>query len=156
MVLTGIIVLFLSFIGPTKLKYYKKVLPPKKNLNECFGFVNKIENGNWDGWKRQPDHRADNSRRLPMGLQCSEKLPHPERIPQLAPKQICILVQWYDGRHTKLCHTKLRIIHKKLKLKKHVYYLVSFFSLSCLEDYNLYELHSINKPLELCFFCLNI
>ena len=26
----------------------------------------------------QPDHRADNSRRPPMGLQCSKELPHPE------------------------------------------------------------------------------
>ena len=24
--------------------------------------------------RQQPDHRADNSRRPPMGLQCSEKL----------------------------------------------------------------------------------
>ena len=28
--------------------------------------------------RQQSDHRADNSRRPPMGLQCSEKLPHPE------------------------------------------------------------------------------
>ena len=27
---------------------------------------------------QQPDYRADNSRRPPMGLQCSEKLPHLE------------------------------------------------------------------------------
>ena len=26
---------------------------------------------------QQPDHIADNSRSPPMGLQCSEKLPHP-------------------------------------------------------------------------------
>ena len=25
--------------------------------------------------RQQPDHRADNSRRLPIGLQCSEKIP---------------------------------------------------------------------------------
>ena len=28
--------------------------------------------------RQQPDHRADNNRRPSMGLQCSEKLPHPE------------------------------------------------------------------------------
>ena len=28
--------------------------------------------------RQQPDHGADNSRRPPIGLQCSEKLPHPE------------------------------------------------------------------------------
>ena len=28
--------------------------------------------------RQQPDHRADNSRRPSMGLQCSEKLTHPE------------------------------------------------------------------------------
>ena len=37
--------------------------------------------------QQQPNHRAINSRRPPMGLQCTEKLP------QLAPEQICILVQ---------------------------------------------------------------
>ena len=28
--------------------------------------------------RQQPDHRKDNSRRSPTGLQCSEKFPHPE------------------------------------------------------------------------------
>ena len=28
--------------------------------------------------RQQPDHRADNSRRSPTGLQCIEKFPHPE------------------------------------------------------------------------------
>ena len=28
--------------------------------------------------RQQPDQRADNSRKPPMGLQCSEKLPHQE------------------------------------------------------------------------------
>ena len=28
--------------------------------------------------RQQPDHGADNSRRPTMGLECSEKLPHPE------------------------------------------------------------------------------
>ena len=31
--------------------------------------------------KQQPDHRSDNSRRPPMGFQCSEKLPHPSAVP---------------------------------------------------------------------------
>ena len=28
--------------------------------------------------RQQPDNRADNSRKPPMGLQCSDKLPHPK------------------------------------------------------------------------------
>ena len=28
--------------------------------------------------RQQPDHKADNNRRSPTGLQCSEKFPHPE------------------------------------------------------------------------------
>ena len=28
--------------------------------------------------RQQPDHRADNSRRSPTGLQCNKKLLHPE------------------------------------------------------------------------------
>ena len=28
--------------------------------------------------RQQPDHRKDNSRRSPTGLQCGEKFPHPE------------------------------------------------------------------------------
>ena len=27
--------------------------------------------------RQQPDHRTDNSRRSPTGLQCNEKFPHP-------------------------------------------------------------------------------
>ena len=39
----------------------------------------KIEKGNGNVSKRQQlDHRTDNSRRSPIGIQCSEKFPHPE------------------------------------------------------------------------------
>ena len=43
--------------------------------------------------RQQPDLRADNSHRPPMGLQCSEKLPHPQAS-----------LSWFsdNGRHTKL------------------------------------------------------
>ena len=37
--------------------------------------------------RQQPDHRADNSRRSPTGLQCNEKFSH-RRRPSAAPKQI--------------------------------------------------------------------
>ena len=37
----------------------------------------KIEIGNVSK-RQQPDYREDNSRRSPIGLQCSEKFPHPE------------------------------------------------------------------------------
>ena len=37
--------------------------------------------------RQQPDHRADNSRRPPMGLQCSEKLPHPDAFFNMTLKQ---------------------------------------------------------------------
>ena len=30
--------------------------------------------------RQQPDHRKNNSRRSPAGLQCSEKFPQPEYI----------------------------------------------------------------------------
>ena len=43
--------------------------------------------------RQQPDHRADNSRRPPMGLLCSEKIPHPEASFNWPLKKICILVQ---------------------------------------------------------------
>ena len=43
--------------------------------------------------RQQPDHRADNSQRQPMRLQCIEETPAPGGVLQLAPKQICILVQ---------------------------------------------------------------
>ena len=61
--------------------------------------------------RQQPDHRANNSRRPPMGLQCSEKLPYPEASFSWPLKKY---VYYFsdNGRHT-----KLRIIHKKLKLK---------------------------------------
>ena len=61
--------------------------------------------------KKQPDHRAHNSRRPPMGLQCGEKLRHPEAsFSRLVNKYV---QQFSDNG----CHTKLRIIHRKLKLK---------------------------------------
>ena len=45
--------------------------------------------------RQQPDHRADNNRRAPMGLQwrMQQETPATGGVLQLAPKQICILVQ---------------------------------------------------------------
>ena len=62
--------------------------------------------------RQQPDHIADNSRGPPMSLQCSEKLTHPEASFSWPLNKY---VYWFsnNGRHTKLL-----IIHKKLKLKR--------------------------------------
>ena len=61
--------------------------------------------------RQQPDHRADNSRRPPMSVLCSEKLPHPE-APFSWPLSRYVYYFSDNGRHT-----KIRIIHKQLKLK---------------------------------------
>ena len=57
----------------------------KSVLSNCFQiqlhnyYLIKLRNEFGNVSKRQqPDHRVDNSRRPPMGLQCSEKHPHPE------------------------------------------------------------------------------
>ena len=62
----------------------------RKLINTCIEL--RKETGNVTK-RQQPDHRAVNSRRPPMGLQCSEKLPHPEASFSW-PLKICILVQW--------------------------------------------------------------
>ena len=56
--------------------------------------------------RQQTDHRADNNRRPLMGLQCSEKLPHPEPAFSL-PQNKSVYKFSDNGRNT-----KLRIIHK--------------------------------------------
>ena len=59
--------------------------------------------------RQQPYHRADNSRRSPTGLQCNEKFSHPE-----ASLSWPLNKYWFsDNEH----HTKLQIVHKKLKVK---------------------------------------
>ena len=60
--------------------------------------------------RQQPDHRADNNRRPPMGLQCSEKRPHPEAS-FIGPLN---KYAYYFGDNGS--HTKLRIIHNKTKI----------------------------------------
>ena len=62
---------------------------------------------------QQPDHRANNSRRAPMGLQYSEKLPHSEESFSW-PLNKYVYKFGNNGRHT-----ELRIIHRKLKLKSY-------------------------------------
>ena len=60
--------------------------------------------------RQQPDHRSDNSRRSPTCLQCNEKFSHPRR-PSAGPQTN---IYWFsDNEH----HTKLQIVHKKLKVK---------------------------------------
>ena len=44
--------------------------------------------------RQQPDQRADNSWRPPMGLPTQQENPAPGGVLPLAPKQKCILVQW--------------------------------------------------------------
>ena len=63
--------------------------------------------------RQQPDHRADNNRRPPMGLQSSQKLPQAEASfswPLI--KYVYYLSD--DGRHTKPQNTQ------ETKIKNHI------------------------------------
>ena len=60
--------------------------------------------------RQQPDHRADNSRRSPTGPQCNEKFPHPEASFSWPLNKY---VLFSDNER----HTKLQIVHMKLKVK---------------------------------------
>ena len=53
--------------------------------------------------RQQPRYRSDNSRRSPIGLQCSEKLPHMEASFSWPLNKY---LQWYsdNGHQTKLMH----------------------------------------------------
>ena len=90
--------------------------------------------------RQQLDHRADNSRRPPMGLQCSEKLPHQEASFSWPLNKYVYYVS-DNGRHT-----KLRIIH----IIKHflfVYFFIPSQGYFCFIVYLLifYSIHDIKK-----------
>ena len=61
--------------------------------------------------RQQPDHRTDNSRMSPTGFQCSEKFPHPGASFSWPHNKY--IYKFSDNKR----HTKLQIVHKKLKLK---------------------------------------
>ena len=53
----------------------------KKVQNTFYHFINKIKNGNGEYVKETTiDQRADKRQSPPMGLQCSEKILHPEVV----------------------------------------------------------------------------
>ena len=66
------------------------------------GIKLRMEKGNLSK-RRQPDHRTDNNRRSPMGLQCTEKFPYPESsfswpINKYACKGLEILFFYFDKK----------------------------------------------------------
>ena len=64
-----------QFVPQERLIY--KFDATRKFLNKIFKIKLRMVMGNMSK-KQQLDQSADNSRKPPMGLQCSEKLPHPE------------------------------------------------------------------------------
>ena len=81
------------------------------NINILFNTRYKIENGNGECVKEtitRPENRQQQKVTNRSSMQ--RETPAPGGVLQLAHKQISIVVQYER-------HTKLRIIHKKLKLK---------------------------------------
>ena len=60
-----------------KVSFHLSCFNTPSNIQILLGTIEK-EMVNVSKREQQPDHRTDNSRRPPIGLQCSEKLPHSE------------------------------------------------------------------------------